>query len=98
VGGAEVLEQQQPARLIRGIDLRHVHVAAGQQSRDPDVGRDVFLVGRRIHDDAGRAGGIPHAEIAPETGVGRGRLHAGGRPAEIALEPVADEQNTRVHT
>ena len=31
------------------------------------------------------------AEVAPETRVGRGRLHAGARPAETALQPVAQQ-------
>ena len=39
-------------------------------------GRDVLLVGRRVHDDARRAVGAPGAEIAPEAGIGRGRRDA----------------------
>ncbi len=52
---AQVLEQHETALAIHRVHRRHVHVARREQGRDFQVGPDVLLVRRRVHDDAAAA-------------------------------------------
>ena len=70
-----------------------------------EIGGDVFLAGRRVHDDErvglGRPGGrvdiaARHAEIAAEAGVSGCHADSADAPSEVACQPGTDEGESRV--
>jgi len=67
-----------------------------EQSRDPEVGTDVFLVGRRIHHYAGFAPGEIGTEITPETRVCGSHVDTQHGVAEIFEDPAGERLETDV--
>ena len=69
---AEVAEQQEAARKVLRIDVRHADAGAAENFRRLHETLDIFLWRRRIHDDIAfalvRIQGI-NPEITAETGV-----------------------------
>ncbi len=73
-----------------------MHADLLQHGGNAQVGPDVFLAGRRIHDDQRRLSRARHAEITAETGVGGGRRDAVLAHAEVPFEPLAQQLETRI--
>ena len=65
----EVFHQQEALRVVLAGDLGHAHAGVFEHRADAQPRLHVFLVGRRVHDDA--AGfGAQGAPVAAEAGVG----------------------------
>ena len=78
------------------MHVRHVRSGLFQQRGHLEIGRYVFLAGRRIHDDErvgpGRPGGrvdiaARHPEISAEAGVSGCHADAAHAPSEVARQP-----------
>ena len=84
---AQIGQQHEALGLVPGQHLGCVHTGIHHHLGHFGKRPAVLFVGRCVHDDAAALGGI-NAEIAPETGVGRGqsqRLNGqlvGGRHAD----------------
>ena len=70
-----------------------------------EIGRDVFLAGRRVHHDErvglGRPGGridvaSRHTEVAAEAGVSGCHADSADAPSEVACQPGPNERESRV--
>ena len=94
-----------PRLRVRGMNVRHVRAGLLQQRRHLEIGRDVFLAGRRVHDDERvglrRPGGridvaARHAEIAAEAGVSGCHADSADAPSQVACQPGPDEGESRV--
>jgi hypothetical protein len=92
---AQILEQQQAARLVGFVHVRDVRAECLQHSRHLQVGAHVLLVGRGIHHHVGRIR-AKDAKVTPEARIARGRLDARHRQVKIAREPGMDQRESRV--
>ena len=87
------------------MNVRHVRPGLLEQRGHLEVGGDVFLAGRRVHDDEGvglrRPGGridvaARHTEIAAEAGVSGCHADSADAPSQVARQPGPDERESRV--
>ncbi len=89
---AQVGEQQEALRGVAGQHPRRMQTGAVDEAGHLHEGAHVLLRRRRVHHDE-RAGAGLHAEVAPEAGVGRGRLQRGGLEGVLrsqAFEPAGE--------
>ncbi len=96
LGGAQVLEQQQPALHIHLVNVRNVDARRFEQTGDLHVGPNVLLAGGRVHDDEGPTVGRGHPEIAAKAGVAGGRLDGTRAEREPRGNPVLNQREARV--
>src|SRR6185437_13818905 len=91
----EVLEKQQPAVDISLVHVRNVRPQGLQQPRHLQIGANIFLAGRRVHDH--QCGAIVKgAKIAPEACVGGGRLDPLRPQSQLARQPFVYKRQSRV--
>lgn len=64
---------------IPGLYLRRIQPGLGQQRLHLHKGFAVFLVWRRIHDDAGATLLVIHPQVTAKTGIGRGQAQGLGQ-------------------
>ena len=88
------VSSRKPSRSERSRTRGRVDADFLQHGRDTQVRTDVFLAGRRIHDDQCRLSRARHTKITAETGVGGGRRDAVLTEAEVPLEPLAQQRET----
>ena len=105
LGVAQVLHHDEAAPRIRGMHVRHVRAGLLEQRRHLEIGRDVFLARRRVHDDERvglrRPGGrvdvaARDAKVAAEARVGGCHADATDAPSQVACQPSPDEGEARV--
>ena len=84
---AEVLEQQQSARNVRFVHVRHMGTQRLQQLRHFEVRAHVLFPGRRVHHD--ESGSVAErAEVAPEAGIAGSGLDPLRMQPQVARQPI----------
>lgn len=78
------------------MDRRDVHPRVVQQARHFEVGSDVFLRGRRIHDDPTASIRQNGTEIPPKAGICRGDLDTRNPEVEVLCDPTRQKFETGV--
>ena len=73
-----------------------MHADLLQHGGNAQVWPDVFLAGRRVHDDQRSLPRARYAEITAETGVSGCRCNAVLAHAEVPFEPLAQQLETRI--
>ena len=75
---AHIREQHETLGLVPIENFGHAQTGGLQQLLHLHKGAAVFFIGRCIHDDAAGACARINAQIAPETGIGRGQAQRVG--------------------
>src|SRR5262245_61792362 len=95
MSAAQILQQQQSAVDIRLMHMRNVSVQGFEQRSDFQVRTNVFLTGRRVHDDE-RVLSAESAEITAEASIRGSGLNALDWELEILSEPILNQRKSRV--
>ena len=86
---AQILEQQEPARAVRGDDPGRREADGREVARDAHEGGGILAgTGRGVHQD-GACPVAVHPFVAPHRGIARQRVARGAGPAGAGEEQVS---------